>query len=431
MKPIYILFSFLILLSCAKDDSSGDDGNKFVVNVTGVGNYGAHIAWNTLTEGNSGVQWKYRIVLNNNTVIENLEENTYHFNYLHDETEYSGTVYGADENGNETSDNFNFTTTIDEVCYQGHINFGSQNDIIYNNDRRCRQVQIVGEDITDLTPLSDFEYISELSISNTSLRTLDGLQNVKAPPGTTYIIINIRNNRLLEDISALEKLFSSALTVYIISNENLSDFTGFRQVPSLKNVQIESSPLSDLSDFNLGPPLSNLTLKDLDITNLNGFEIGPQMKKLSITSCPITDLGDFGTVPLDTIILKDLPIPNFSAFRNTPSIKSFTADSLPNITGFAGFDHIESLSYLRIRNNPVLTNLNDLETLRNSGGQIGVEIKNNPNLVNYCGIREWMLYNEILLTGGTWDPYVYHFWVNGNGYNPTEFQMRSPTGCHL
>lgn len=406
MKKIITILSFFIVLGCGSDDNgdtndgSGGGGNTnieltFNVTIAEVEYSHAVIAWE---HPNTETNWLYRVVLDNEVLVDGLSGTSFTINNLDESTDYSGSVFAIGANDSDTFDEFNFSTRAYDYCLDQdsfHIQYQYQID-----NFTCTEVDALlispypNNPITDLSGLSVIEKANSISIRGVSVSSLQGLENVR--PGTENgVFFSLWGAPMLEDISAIESFIEEAHTFEFVDMPQFTDLSFLQFTDKLKNIHIR------------------------------GY---------------VTTLPDFGNHPLDEVVLFLVPITNFSGFRHTPEIHNFKIVALNNITGFAGFDHIEKMYQLEILNCNNLTNLNDLETLTGSTGQgdwadkISFFARENDNLTNYCGLRNWMLNTEMKI--GCFNPPSCtntgpQFNTQENAYNPTEVQIESPTDCSL
>lgn len=397
MRFSFIAIGLLIFISCGSDDSVSESEPNLVFNVSIAEVEYSHavLSWE---HPNTETNWLYRVVLNNEILVDGLSGTRFTINNLDESTDFSGSVFAIGANDSDTFDEFSFSTRAFDHCLdQDVVRIYYQYQI---DNFSCTEVDalVIGEypydPITDLSGLSVLEKANSISINGISVTSLDGLENVRART-ENGVYFSIRGAPMVEDISMLENFIEEAHTF---------------------NFQ--------------GMPL---------ITDLSFLQFTDKLKNMYILS-NVSTLPNFGNHSLDNVELIGLPITDFSAFRNTPEIHSFKAIGLNNITGFAGFDHIEKMYHLEIVGCSNLTNLNDLETLTGSTGQgdwankISFFARGNDNLTNYCGLRNWMLNTEMKI--GCFNPPSCtdmgpQFNTQENAYNPTEIQIESTTDCSL
>ena len=395
MRFSFITLGFLFFISCGSDDSVSEPNLVFNVKVTEVEYSHAVLKWN---HPNSETDWLYRVVVDNQILVDGLSGTSFTINNLEESTDFSGSVFAIGANDSDTFDEFSFTTRAFDYCLDQNI---VRIDYQYQIDNfNCTEVdaliinQYPYDPITDLSGLSILEKANSISIGSVNVTSLHGLENVRART-ENGVYFSIGGSPMIQDISAAENFIEEAHTFYFTDMPNFPDLSFLQFTDKLKNIYIRSN---------------------------------------------VSTLPDFGNHPMQNVELIGLPITDFSAFRNTPEIQKFKIVGLNNITGLVGFDYIEKMYHLEILGCRNLTNLNDLETLTGSTGQgdwankISFFARENDNLTNYCGLRNWMLNTEMKI--GCFNPpgctdMRPQFNTQENAYNPTETQIESPAECSL
>lgn len=138
---------------------------------------------------------------------------------------------------------------------------------------------ILGPDVTDLSGLSSVITISNfVSISGTQITSLDGLHNLAA----VGFVLEITNNDLLQDLTALDRLRFVNNTFVILDNERITSFAGLENFFAAGTLIIRNNPsLTDVS------ALENMIFTGSDLSpvlQING--------NTSLSSCDITSFCD-------------------------------------------------------------------------------------------------------------------------------------------
>lgn len=226
MKQVLVLLSFFIVLGCGSDDSTDTTGGgttgggstynfAMVVTVDDIDLYEATISWNAPLPSEWG-SVVYRVVVNNEVIADGLQGTSYTLTGLDDNRGYNGTVFATGINGDETFAHFALTT-LPYTIHHGTLVITTQeevDDFYYTN---CYSLYIDGSDITDLSPMTSLMYTSSISINNTSIGSLEGLDNFL---GSYHI--TIKNNPNLEDISAISAAYPGAWNTIIENNTSLT-----------------------------------------------------------------------------------------------------------------------------------------------------------------------------------------------------------------
>lgn len=348
---------FLLLLLFASCDKKEDDSLTISVSVNNISYDKATVSWTGINIGETVI---YKILLNNVIIEESFRDKAYTFNNLTENTKYSGTIFALTNNGEETFKDFSFSTLRNSNLVK-HITITKQSEIDNFYYTGVLNLIIDGEEITDLSGLNTLTQLhNALTIKNTSLETLEGLENIEYVGPHIYLpFISIENNKKLKNISSLRKISKEAKSISLKDNINLKNLEGLEPTSGvLRELFIENSPIDDLTVF------------------------------------------------LDLIELQYLYV-----FKT-------------NIVNFEGLNPLTKILQLSIQNNSNLESLSGLENLIDSFG-LRIYIKNNQKLIDFCGIRNLMENNNIQHEFINDSMSIYHFGIEGNGYNPTENDLRS------
>jgi hypothetical protein len=202
-----------------------------------------------------------------------------------------------------------------ESCTSGSTIFIRQNQldsflILNPNCVHVDKIDIFGQNITNLKALRNLKNIDYLSIRNTKINSLAGLENLERSKGMA-----ISQNKLLSDLNVLNNLHFSNI-VSITNNDSLTSFDGLSGdslmtiiIEGNKNVKnltgLESSFCHRLHLFNInfnsysGHNLEKLkilylanitTLNSLDFNNLDSIkiELSPKIFSLDDLSSLLT-----------------------------------------------------------------------------------------------------------------------------------------------
>lgn len=200
--------------------------------------------------------------------------------------------------------------------------------------------KILNADITISEAVDNLQGLAQLEGINGSLeisckvRNLDGLQNLKYVTGT----LNIKENRELEDLSALANLTTVGF-LQIGSNNKITTLNGFNQLKEINHT---------LSIDN------NTELQSLEgLHNLERIGIGSGISGvLSITRNPK--------------IKSLVPLSNLSGLQNGMLVL-IALDALESLKGI---DQLTDLSFIRLEQIPLLSNLEDLSNIQLVNGSL-------------------------------------------------------------
>jgi hypothetical protein len=203
-------------------------------------------------------------------------------------------------------------------------------------------LQISGSDITDLSPLNGLLGVQSLVITDNPLLTnLNGLESLESllPEGFG---LQITNNALLEDISALSGI-SGTVGSFILIQDNplLLSLNGLQNIirPSDDDVIIiNNDALSDLQGLNGITTTDDMIIRDNDgLISLSGLD----------------------------------------NFQFTGTLEVSANALLENMNGLLAF---ETIFGLQIFDNPVLNDISGLSAVSFDPGYLGLTITNNPSL---------------------------------------------------
>ncbi len=138
------------------------------------------------------------------------------------------------------------------------------------------EVQIVGQPLSDLTPLS----------GNIRLNTINA------------------NHCHIPDVSALKDL--PRLNDLSLFDNLIDDFTVFESFESLDRLDVGLSPLNSISELGSMPKIEFLNVHLTDISNLDGIENFPNLKSLYLTNTLVQDFSPLDSLPyMEEIIISE------------------------------------------------------------------------------------------------------------------------------
>lgn len=404
--------------------------NTFTITVDEVTLNGATISW-TVPTSSAGQTLLYRVLLNGNEVINDLSVRTYTFTGLSDATDYNFTVYALDNNGNSTFSQGTFTTVT--TTAGEHVVLSNQTDIDNFYFTSVWSLTLVGEGVNDVSNLSILQSAGDITISSTSLTSLNGLENIvnpNPPQFSNYPALNIRNNALLANIDALSNYTGGVRKLIIENNPVLNDVSNLQINDFMRELTLSDFPATNFSNFSSLEIIDDITLENIsatslagftslsivadkfeliniDFQNLNGLSNLNSLNALKITNSfniyNINGIGDpqfsfnytiTGPIPsLNVDFLNDLEfssvsilntdLTNLNAFSNITNIKGLELAGNSNLTNISGLSNLTSIYRLIISNNE---NLMDLTGLNNLSTIDILSIREIPNLTNLNGL---------------------------------------------
>lgn len=175
-----------------------------------------------------------------------------------------------------------FTGDVDLISQAEVVSFGANNYTTIDGNVAIGAID--GSNISDLSTLNSWQIITgRLYIDNTDLTTLTGLNSLNAIgpvviPGQEGGALDLQNNTMLADISALSGL-SSIAGIRINFNQSLSSLEGLQNVTETTEVRIlQNASLTDFSGLNGLSDIYGLTVENnAGLTSFNGLQnlIGP------------------------------------------------------------------------------------------------------------------------------------------------------------
>ena len=235
-----------------------------------------------------------------------------------------------------------------------------------------RSIEIIGEDISDITslePLNFIDSISTLKISNcNNLLSLEGLDSIY------FYTFDVDNCSQLIDVSGLNEV-EEIVRLSISNCENVSNLSNI----DFKDIVSNRIVLDDL------PNLNNEIL-DVD-------SIGLRFNRLPWNSLvPISNVTNSFAITLDSMY----NLESVQGLENLTDVQYFYLISIPNITVLSGLNNLNSNVQLQIRN------LENLEFIENFG--------NNIDTLSTCSI----IFNQNLKRISGFDNLNHSTWITIN-----------------
>lgn len=469
MKKILFLFWMLLAVSCSKEDGLG----TLVITIDEVTDHTAKISWSISGAEDAVLE----VTLNGNVLSNGTGSTQYTFTNLNEFQEYSGVIFARTPDNGETFTPFSFQTNED-TYREGNMQILSQEQL---DNFKFTTVEgiltITGLYFDDISTLSSLTTVGGIFISNTSLTSLNGLQNVNRfteGEGT----ITLFRNALLTDVSALTNLSGSISDLTVKLNQNLLNLSPLR-IAEGGTLWIENSPITDLTQISFGNHIGFLKLTSLpNLNSLNGLQELPSLGYLKLVDVrniedlnaldqltelqkiefrrldQFSDLSALSNINIsERIQLVDLPsLSSLNGLQATVKLNELNLFQLPLLTNLNGLNNLTEIGLelqqfgelrafsLRTLNISSLQGLDNLTAVRDiniwdcnsllslDGAQITTNgslefarwmiINRNSNLTDFCGLTDFVTNSDFDI-----------FQVQNNEYNPTEGQIGSATGC--
>ncbi len=214
-----------------------------------------------------------------------------------------------------------------ENCTLGDMNFirQSQLDSFIIQYPYCKQVdniQIYGPDINNIHALQNLNFISQLTIANTNIHSLKGLDSLRR---SDKIVIN--NNDQLQDLKILSHLhFTKAIT--IINNDALVTFEGLLGDSLMTIYIVGNSKITNLKGLS-SSFCKNLVIIDSNFENLIGHQLD-NLKFLYLSN--INSIDSISFINLDIIIIHLSPkLNSISALNKLSNLSSLELEANNNL----------------------------------------------------------------------------------------------------
>ena len=171
-----------------------------------------------------------------------------------------------------------------------------------------------GDRFSNLLSISGLTNLVELSIRNTSIKSLSDIQK----------LVNI------------EKLI-------LFNNSHLSDLSGLKECKKLKSIEINSCGIVNLKNISTLPSLSSITVNQCDnLSSADGLENLTSLTSIDLSSNPmlenIDSLGNLNT-------LGEISLNNCPSIKNIQAITKLNALHVLNVEGH-NFERIDNISSL-------------------------------------------------------------------------------------
>ncbi len=252
--------------------------------------------------------------------------------------------------------------------------------------------------ITDLSNLSQVTSIKDFLVikDNANLVSLSGMENIGSVGDTSNDNIDIADNPLLTDISALNGITNFGIGFIIFSNNgfvNLAMPTNLVTLPQTIQVQNESNLVTlDFNNFQSGAgvlvrnsPMLNMVQAPVLTTLSSGVTLD-NLPSLTTADFSTLSTTDYVVLLNDNSSLSTVDFTSISNLTGSGGNGSLEVNNtaLTDMTGFAGLQTIDDRVY--ITNNASLTSLDGLNNITAINDFI--VIQDNPNLNDCCAILD-------------------------------------------
>ena len=280
---------------------------------------------------------------------------------------------------------------------------------------------IDNDQLVDLNGLNNFSYnhFGEFRVEGCDqLSNLHGIEKFQWLDGD----VMIKDNPVLENITAFGNLSFINGRIRIINNPTLQNLEGFKNLLKVDGIELyDNNQLSDLSGFcNLDTITSGILIRNNgSLKDFSGLEKIKTTEYLTIDNSPaLTSLK--GLENLEEVKYKveinNSGLTNMSGLENLKQTERFylrSNEKLKNLVGLNKLSVLANNAYsLNINSNSQLQSLEGLDNLLRADGQI--YIGSNQVLVNFCSLKP-------LLETSTYGSFI----VEGNASNPNSTDIRN------
>ena len=210
---------------------------------------------------------------------------------------------------------------------------------------RLNNIKLRGNRITDVSPLKGLINVDWLGLEENAIRDLSPLKGLIKLSG-----IGIEGNPV-SDVSPLSGLQS--LEGIRAWNTQISDFSPLADVPRLRWLEISNNrSLSGLSSFKELKSLRRLEIKNCEISDLFGLEALTQLTSLTLEDNLISDVSPLKSLNALTYLnLKDNVITDVSPLSGLTRLKNLVLDHNA-ITDFSPLEKLPETTNISVGNNP-------------------------------------------------------------------------------
>lgn len=267
--------------------------------------------------------------------------------------------------------------------------------ILYPDCDSVLQLEIEGLDIRNLQGLSSLVYVRYLRIRNTSVTSMQGLNNLKK----VDVGFKLESNKSLVSLSGLESFVS--VRDFVIDNNNelvtfkeLSKFIIIKSIYIINNDRIKSVDISLLNDT-----LSRIVIVNNDLLeNIDSLRNVKHVSELRLESNPelssLLGLSSLISITDEFVFSANDKIVNLDNLNNLNFVGDLriTHSKLKNLTGIKNLK--KANSFFSFHNNELvsLTGLEGLDTLSS------ITLMNNPVLKDLKGIGNVKYLNSLLVS---------------------------------
>ena len=172
--------------------------------------------------------------------------------------------------------------THSEAALNRCVNTSMREENVSNRSEITRLL-CQGEDIDDLSSISDLINLEELYLQDNSLVNLEGLK-----PFVNLKKVSVAGNKTLVSTKGIEN--ATKLVEFQANKSNLSDLSGMEYLTELKVIGIMMNNISDISPLQNSKKLEDVTFNYNNISDLSIFENSDSLISFAAYSNPVTSI---------------------------------------------------------------------------------------------------------------------------------------------
>jgi len=173
---------------------------------------------------------------------------------------------------------------------------------------------IIGNYVSDLSPLADMETLRNLDISYNPIEDLSPLESLQRLETLHIEQCNVT------DLSALERL--TGLTVVNAAYIPCSDYSPLLTLPLLRSVEITGSSALDVAEVSGNQSIEELIAINCGLAGLGDLQVMPNLEQLELSENEISDLSGIERYQsLKRLILQNNPVDDLSPLAALPALE--------------------------------------------------------------------------------------------------------------
>lgn len=198
----------------------------------------------------------------------------------------------------------------------GHLLLAYQRigDISPLRDLSLQSLELVGNYVSDLTPLAGMKTLRSLNINNNPVADISSLASLQRLEELHMQQCNVT------DISALASL--PGLAYVDVAGIPCDDYTPLLSLPLLSFAAISESSAQDAAVLSGSPAIRELIAVHCGITGLDGFQAMPALERLDLSENDLSDLSGIGRYQrLRSLALRNAPIGDLTPLEDLPALE--------------------------------------------------------------------------------------------------------------